>query len=353
MYTMWDAIPLVTSGLTLAAFVAAVAAWVYRTAALQKERLIRTAPDAERGRLVASALEFFNVEAANLTKQQQYDLALTQIQARARRFLLTFLLAVLALVLACGVVIASMLIGQTAPDPDNPLTFEILDSSTNDRIHQASMTVRYRAADAAEAKPAAVEQGLCEFPKDVGDAEIVEVEGARGYRFSREKQPPVDHNAPLQRILLDRRTGEDVTADDELFRVAIRPETPYVDRATYNTAIHPPAVRADDVTLVCTNNTNHWVDVFMYRYRYAEPGKREGGNWYDPWLCKPNATSRVFDSFGKNDSGYFFIYGSVFGTEGVLLWEGDLFQCARPEIVLDMDSDGQGRQKLTADVKFK
>lgn len=101
---MWNAIGWVTSAFTLVAFMVAVAAWVYRQKILQKENLIRSAAEGERADLVASALEFFNVDAGNLTKQQQFSIAIEQIRGRAERFRWTCV--VVTLVAIAGLVVA-------------------------------------------------------------------------------------------------------------------------------------------------------------------------------------------------------------------------------------------------------
>lgn len=101
---MWNAISYVTSGLALVAFLAAVTAWSYRSKTQERERLIRSAKESDRGELVRNALEFFNIDAAGLTKEQQFKLALEQIQARGRRFMISAtvvcFLAVVAVVIA-------------------------------------------------------------------------------------------------------------------------------------------------------------------------------------------------------------------------------------------------------------
>jgi len=100
---MWDAIAYVTSGVTLAAFLAAVAAWVYRSKLRQRERLIRTAPDNVRANLVVAALEFFNVNTEKLTREQQFNLALQQIQSREVRFRTTAIVVTVIAVLTASV----------------------------------------------------------------------------------------------------------------------------------------------------------------------------------------------------------------------------------------------------------
>ena len=97
----WSAITYVSSGVTLAAFIVATIAWIAQRTLMQRERLIKAAPESARADLVARALEFFQVDTGNLTKAQQYDLAVRQIAERARRFrTVANIIVVLALVAA-------------------------------------------------------------------------------------------------------------------------------------------------------------------------------------------------------------------------------------------------------------
>jgi hypothetical protein len=83
---VWQAIAYVSSGVSLVAFLAAVAAWFFKSKSEERERLIRTANEADRASLVRNALEFFQVETAGLTKEQQFKLAIEQVYARTQRF---------------------------------------------------------------------------------------------------------------------------------------------------------------------------------------------------------------------------------------------------------------------------
>jgi hypothetical protein len=83
---MWEAIAYVSSGFTLAAFVTAVAAWVLKGKSEEKSCLISAADNELKAKLVQDALEFFHIETGNLTKEQQFKLALEQIRNRANRF---------------------------------------------------------------------------------------------------------------------------------------------------------------------------------------------------------------------------------------------------------------------------
>ncbi|MFL6207580.1 MAG: hypothetical protein ACJ74W_01945 [Pyrinomonadaceae bacterium] len=105
----WNAIAYVSSGITLVAFIVAVAAWVYRTKALRQERTIRLAPKSKRAALVESALEFFNIDTNTLTREQKYDLALKQIHERAKRFRITASIVVVVVCFAAGVSIFAIL----------------------------------------------------------------------------------------------------------------------------------------------------------------------------------------------------------------------------------------------------
>lgn len=113
----WAAIAYVTSGLTLTAFVVAVAAWVYRAKLLEKERLIKSASKDARGALVDKALEFFSVNTDGLTKEQRYHLALVQINARSKRYnLAIYLIGFLSVLL---IVVAGIAVynDKRSPEP--------------------------------------------------------------------------------------------------------------------------------------------------------------------------------------------------------------------------------------------
>jgi hypothetical protein len=99
---VWQAIAYVSSGVSLAAFLAAAIAWVLKAKSEERERLIRTASESDRAPLVRDALEFFHVDAAGLTKQQQFQVALEQIRARGQRFRLIAAVICFLALLAAG-----------------------------------------------------------------------------------------------------------------------------------------------------------------------------------------------------------------------------------------------------------
>jgi hypothetical protein len=100
---VWEAIGYVSSGVSLVAFVVAVAAWLYKSQSESKERLIQQAAEADRAELVKHTLEFFHVETKGLTKQQQAEVALEQIRARTERFRIVAIVVCFLSVVAGGV----------------------------------------------------------------------------------------------------------------------------------------------------------------------------------------------------------------------------------------------------------
>jgi len=121
---MWEAIAYVSSGLTLAAFVAAVAAWILKGKSEEKANLISLADSAAKVRLVQDALEFFHVDTKFLSPKQQLEVALEQISNRAERFrIIAFLIGFLAVVAAS---LSAYAISQNnIPRPKDSVSFSI------------------------------------------------------------------------------------------------------------------------------------------------------------------------------------------------------------------------------------
>jgi hypothetical protein len=123
----------VTTALTLVAFIAALAAWAYARMLLQKERLIRSAPEEKRAPLVEKALEWIHVESRRLTKQQQYDLAMEQIRRRAERSRWSAVIIMLVAILAAAVSVIALSAAPSRPqEGDSDLNLSSLDKP--DRI---------------------------------------------------------------------------------------------------------------------------------------------------------------------------------------------------------------------------
>lgn len=105
---MWNAIAAVSSGLTLVAFLAAAAVWIYRQRLVQTERLIRSVPEGQRAGLVERVIESVHVDTGNLTREQRYQLSLKLIHARSRRFTLSATIVLCIAVIAAGLAAFAM-----------------------------------------------------------------------------------------------------------------------------------------------------------------------------------------------------------------------------------------------------
>lgn len=115
---MWEAIQYITTGLTLVAFLVTVIAWTFKSKSEERERLIKAASEDKRADLVRSALEFFDVDTAGLTKEQKYEIALAQIHARAQRFRTTAIVVCVLAVILAG--ISAYAISQNGSKPHPP-----------------------------------------------------------------------------------------------------------------------------------------------------------------------------------------------------------------------------------------
>lgn len=106
---MWESIAYVAGGVTLAAFIIAAAVTAFRSALLQKERLIRQAPEHDRARLVQEALDSLRVSTARLSPTDRYKLALKKIDKQAMRFRITAFVVVIIACLAATVAIVAII----------------------------------------------------------------------------------------------------------------------------------------------------------------------------------------------------------------------------------------------------
>jgi hypothetical protein len=107
----FQAIQYVGTPIALVAFIVAIAAYVYRHRLVERRKLIETAPEAERARLLDATLrDFTTVNTDTLTKDQRYQLAQRLIDERAARTRITAISGVVVALILAGVVLA-------LPDP--------------------------------------------------------------------------------------------------------------------------------------------------------------------------------------------------------------------------------------------
>jgi hypothetical protein len=119
--TPFEAIQFVTSGLTLVAFLVAVAGATARSALRRKESLIKTASEQERAPLVEVALGEFRVNTETLSKSQKFSLLMTRLEHKREWLNKVYNFAVLVAILT-GVLTFAWLYPAIKGEP-NPETF--------------------------------------------------------------------------------------------------------------------------------------------------------------------------------------------------------------------------------------
>jgi hypothetical protein len=98
---MWDIVGKISTGFALLAFIAAVAAGVYRASIKGRISTLKALPSADRIQVVTQTLNTFGIKGENLTREQSYNLALQELSIKDRRFkVLALVVVVLALIFA-------------------------------------------------------------------------------------------------------------------------------------------------------------------------------------------------------------------------------------------------------------
>ena len=182
----FGAIELVSSGLTLTAFVVAVIAYVYRHKLKERKELIETAPEEERTQaLVATIRDFATVPTEDLTKEQRYLLALRLIEERLARFRTLAVLSV-----AFALILAFVVFGSYARQPDGgvvevPVSPEIERGSSSIGVDSPKVevedpdSVRYPEADREPC--GTLDQPSCNGTRPVTYPETFPEESDKGY----------------------------------------------------------------------------------------------------------------------------------------------------------------------------
>lgn len=81
---MWDTVALISSGITLIAFLVATAATVYRARLRHKENLLNSAPESERALVLRELEAQFPVDTASLSGAAKERIIIDQIRVRER-----------------------------------------------------------------------------------------------------------------------------------------------------------------------------------------------------------------------------------------------------------------------------
>ncbi len=141
---MFEAIQYVGTPIALVAFIVAVVAYAYRGRLEERRKLIESAPEQERARVLEATLrDFTTVPTDTLTREQRYQLALELIEERRAKFRSMTLVSVIVAMLLAAVVVVFTLVPND--DGVGPLTIRVLDANQQS-VAAGSVTV-----DAGEA----------------------------------------------------------------------------------------------------------------------------------------------------------------------------------------------------------
>lgn len=121
---MWEALKYVSSGFTLCAFIVATVVFYLNHRTKEERKRIEAAPAEDRASLVAKTLEVFHVDTAGLSRQQQFDIAMRQINGRIERFRIIATLVVVLALVAAGLSAYAIAIDKKPQEQGPPDTFD-------------------------------------------------------------------------------------------------------------------------------------------------------------------------------------------------------------------------------------
>jgi hypothetical protein len=119
---MWNVVQHITTGLTLVAFIGALALYAYRINLTHRRELIKTVPRQRRAEVITKELNTFGIQAKNLTREQQFNLAIRHLDLRARNYAIAAIIAVVAMCVFGGITIFAITTSTTTSPPAKPET---------------------------------------------------------------------------------------------------------------------------------------------------------------------------------------------------------------------------------------
>jgi len=148
----WEAIKYVSTGFTLCAFVVAALLSYLKNRTQEQRKSIESARPEDRADLVSRTLEFFNIDTQGLSREQQFLIAMRQINGRIERYRLVAIVVVVLAIIGAGLSAYAITVqnksGQPTPKP----------SGESDRGNPAGRT------------PSKPEQGVTVTPRAPVDA---------------------------------------------------------------------------------------------------------------------------------------------------------------------------------------
>ena len=309
---MWTVLPYVSSGVTLFAFLAAVVALTYRHRMISKRDLIQSVPAEERFQLVKNMLEFFDVDTTRLTKQQQFEIVIQQVQNRAKRFLVSAVVVAFIAVLAATVTIVSLF----AMSPELPnTTFEIHDSETGDSIKRNFVST-FDIGNGTTIKTEQGVNGVCRIAGLPSSNVRVRSISCEGYENALPK-------GGGDAIICDN--GKVWLRRSEDFMLSILPSAPLVEQVPSNVEYQRVTrnerdPEKDRITLTCNNNTSGSIDLLLFHYTPGEIPE-------SPFKWTHIIARRGFTPFAKfgQKPGYVLLFASRFGQAAKYLGHRHLY----------------------------
>lgn len=119
-----ESLPLITTPLSLLAFLAAAVVLMHAKTVGRAEKLISKASENDRATLVAGALEILDVRSRDLTREQRYELALEILSQRRHRNIMIFILSTLIAISFAAITAYSFTKENLAKDVEKILNVE-------------------------------------------------------------------------------------------------------------------------------------------------------------------------------------------------------------------------------------
>lgn len=124
---LFESLPLVTTPLSLVAFLAAAVVVMHARTTGRAEKLIRSSPLKDRSTLVEGALEILDVRTKDLTREQRFELALELLAQRRHRNFLVFWLSILFATFFAGLTFYSFIREDIRGDVEKILSEKNID----------------------------------------------------------------------------------------------------------------------------------------------------------------------------------------------------------------------------------
>jgi hypothetical protein len=192
----WEAIKYVSTGFTLCAFVVAALLSYFKSQTQEQRKRIESARPEDRADLVVRTLEFFNIDTTGLSRDQQFLIAMRQINGRIERFRIVAIVVVVLAIIGAGLSAYALTVQKKITGTVEPTgeTVRTNPADTKELPQQPS-------SELAGQKPSRSEQAVATAPQPSEDASA-----------STASQLPAQSNKSATKGSADSSSGERSTA---------------------------------------------------------------------------------------------------------------------------------------------